>query len=62
MTARAAAAAGALELEAFRGEGLRAALYVVPVLGVLLAISLVAGARSCGHDVARRQPTPQARA
>jgi predicted MFS family arabinose efflux permease len=54
MTARAAAAAGAVELESFRAEGLRAAFYLVPALGLLLAASLVAGARTAARDSDRR--------
>src|SRR5215467_2955799 len=55
-TKRAAAAAGVSEvtqraLEPFRGEGLHYAMYIVPVLGVLLALVLIAASRTVTKDV-----------
>jgi MFS family permease len=48
------AAAGAIELEPFRGAGLHAAMYVVPVLSILLALVLFAATRTVGRDMERR--------
>jgi predicted MFS family arabinose efflux permease len=57
-TARAADAAGVAErtvraLEPFRAEGLHTAMYVVPALGILLALVLFAGSRTVGADMER---------
>ncbi len=57
-TARAALAAGVTELtpralEPFRADGLRMAMYAVPVLGTLLSLVLFAGSRTVGRDVER---------
>lgn len=48
------AAAGAAVLEPFRGAGLHAAMYAVPVLSVLLAIVLFAATRTVARDMERR--------
>jgi MFS family permease len=48
------AAAGAIELEPFRGAGLHAAMYAVPVLSILLALVLFAATRTVGRDMERR--------
>lgn len=55
-TARAATAAGVLDrsagaLEPFRGEGLHAAMYAIPLLAFLLAIVLFAASRTVRRDV-----------
>jgi MFS family permease len=55
-TKRAAAAAGVTEvtqqaLEPFRADGLHYAMYIVPVLGVLLALVLIAASRTVTKDV-----------
>jgi predicted MFS family arabinose efflux permease len=51
LSARAAAAAGSpVVTEAFRAQGLHQAMYVVPVVGVLLALVLFAGARAAARD------------
>jgi hypothetical protein len=57
-THRAAAAAGAAAatgpaLEPFRGEGLHAAMYLVPALSFLLAFVLFAATRTVGRDMDR---------
>ncbi|HJQ35860.1 MAG TPA: MFS transporter [Thermoanaerobaculia bacterium] len=49
-----AAAAGATNLEPFRGAGLHSAMYVVPVLCVLLAGVLFAATRTVARDMERR--------
>ncbi len=49
-----AAAAGATNLEPFRGAGLHSAMYVVPVLCVLLAFVLFAATRTVARDMERR--------
>jgi MFS family permease len=54
-TVRAAEAAGitnftAATLEPFRAEGLRQAMYVIPVLGALLTLVLYAGSRTVARD------------
>jgi MFS family permease len=48
------AAAGALNLEPFRGAGLHSAMYLVPVLSILLALVLFAATRTVGRDMERR--------
>lgn len=58
-TKKAAAAAGLLAhggraLEPFRAEGLHSAMYMIPVLSVLLAIVLFAGSRTVARDMERR--------
>ena len=51
LAARAAAAAGSLvATEAFRAQGLREAMYIVPALSVVLAAVLFAGARASARD------------
>ncbi len=57
---RAMNAAGATNLEAFRGMGLQQAMVVMPVLSVLLAIVLYAGSRTMTKDIARRDARLQA--
>ena len=54
-TRQAAAAAGVAEttavaLEPFRGVGLQQAMYLIPALGVLLALVLFAGSRTVTRD------------
>jgi predicted MFS family arabinose efflux permease len=58
-TKKAAAAAGvtgldARALEPFRAEGLHSAMYMIPVLSVLLAIVLFAASRTVARDMDRR--------
>jgi len=58
-TKKAAAAAGlsvlgARALEPFRAEGLHSAMYMIPVLSVLLAMVLFAGSRTVARDMERR--------
>jgi len=48
------AAAGATVLEPFRGAGLHSAMYVVPVLSILLALVLFAATRTVARDMERR--------
>lgn len=48
------AAAGAAVLEPFRGAGLHAAMYAVPVLSTLLAFVLFAATRTVARDMERR--------
>ena len=48
------AAAGAAELEPFRGAGLHSAMYAVPVLCILLAFVLFAASRTVARDMERR--------
>jgi MFS family permease len=48
------AAAGGPELEPFRGAGLHSAMYVVPVLSILLALVLFAATRTVARDMERR--------
>lgn len=48
------AAAGALELEPFRGAGLHSAMVAVPVLSILLAGVLFAATRTVARDMERR--------
>lgn len=55
-TARAARAAGLVDLtqqtlEPFRGPGLHAAMYIIPALGLLLALVLFAGSRTVAADM-----------
>ncbi len=38
-------------LEAFKGEGLRSAMYVIPVLNLLLTVCMLAAARSVPRDI-----------
>ena len=47
------AAQGAAVLEPFRGEGLHAAMYLVPVLNILLALVLFAATRTVAKDMDR---------
>lgn len=59
-TKRAAAAAGVTDfrqqaLEPFRAEGLHSAMYLIPALGVVLTLVLLAGARTVGRDMERLQ-------
>lgn len=48
------AAVGKKALEPFRAEGLHSAMYMIPVLSVLLAIVLFAGSRTVARDMERR--------
>jgi hypothetical protein len=51
LAARAAAAAGSpVVTEVFRAQGLHQAMYVVPVLGLALAVVLFAAARAAVRD------------
>jgi predicted MFS family arabinose efflux permease len=59
-TARAARAAGVIQLthqalEPFRAVGLRSAMYVIPVLSVLLALVLFAASRTVERDIEKLQ-------
>jgi MFS family permease len=59
-TERAALAAGTTEtsqraLEPFRAEGLHLAMYVIPVLGLILAVVLFAGSRTVAKDMEKLQ-------
>ena len=47
------AAAGATELEPFRGAGLHSAMYAIPVLSILLALVLFAATRTVARDMDR---------
>ncbi len=38
-------------LEIFRAEGLHTAMYVIPILGILLTLILVAGSRTVGREI-----------
>ncbi|MCU1328433.1 MAG: transporter [Bryobacterales bacterium] len=56
MARRAADAAGSPVLtEAFRAVGLQQAMFIMPVLSVLLAVVLYLGSRTISRDVERRQ-------
>jgi MFS family permease len=48
------AAAGATELEPFRGAGLHSAMYSIPVLSIILALVLFAATRTVARDMERR--------
>ena len=48
------AAAGAAVLEPFRGAGLHSAMYVVPMLSILLALVLFAATRTIARDMEQR--------
>jgi MFS family permease len=59
-TKKAATAAGVVEftrqaLEPFRAEGLHSAMYIIPVLGVLLTAVLFAGSRTVTKDMEKLQ-------
>ncbi|MCU1291109.1 MAG: major facilitator superfamily 1 [Acidobacteria bacterium] len=59
-TRRAATAAGILDssqaaLEPFRAEGLHSAMYIIPVLSVLLALVLFAASRTVTKDIEKLQ-------
>src|SRR5687768_2301310 len=54
------AAQGAIVLEPFRGEGLHAAMYLIPVLNILLALVLFAATRTVGKDMDRMRAGLQA--
>ena len=59
-TTRAAQFAGVTEnsqtaLEAFRAEGLHTAMYVIPILGVVLTAILLAGSRTVTKEIERMQ-------
>jgi MFS family permease len=59
-TARAASAAGVTiltqqSLEPFRAEGLHAAMYMIPALGVLLTLVLFAASRTVTKDMEKLQ-------
>jgi MFS family permease len=58
-TRRAAVAAGATifttkALEPFRGAGLHSAMYLIPVLSILLTLVLFAGSRTVAADMEKR--------
>jgi MFS family permease len=56
MARRAADAAGSPVLtEAFRAVGLQQAMFIMPVLSVLLAVVLYFGSKTISRDVERRQ-------
>ncbi|HEX2834232.1 MAG TPA: MFS transporter [Thermoanaerobaculia bacterium] len=48
------AAAGATLLEPFRGAGLHAAMYAIPILSILLALVLFAATRTVARDMENR--------
>ena len=48
------AAAGATDLDPFRGAGLHSAMFSIPLLCVLLALVLFAATRTLGRDMDRR--------
>ena len=59
-TKRAAQAAGVVDLsqaalEPFRAEGLHSAMYIVPILGVVLTLVLFAGSRTVTGEIERLQ-------
>ncbi|HEX7419399.1 MAG TPA: MFS transporter [Thermoanaerobaculia bacterium] len=54
------AAAGAKSLEPFRGQGLHSAMYLIPVLSVLLAVVLFAASRTVAADMDKRDVIPSA--
>ncbi len=59
-TKRAAEAAGVVEisqaaLEPFRAEGLHTAMYIIPILGVILTFILFAGSRTVTKEIDRLQ-------
>jgi sugar phosphate permease len=59
-TGRAARAAGVVELSArtlepFRAEGLHSAMYIIPALGLLLTLVLLAGSRTVTRDMEKLQ-------
>jgi MFS family permease len=59
-TKRAAVASGVVEitqktLEPFRAGGLHSAMYIIPALGLLLALVLFAGSRTVNQDMERLQ-------
>lgn len=59
-TRRAAAAQGVSvftqqSLEPFRAEGLHSAMYLIPALGLILTLVLLAGARTVGKDMEKLQ-------
>ena len=53
-TRKAAATAGASILEPFRGQGLHSAMYLIPILGVLLTLVLFAASRTVAADMEKR--------
>jgi len=52
---RAATLAGLAYSEQFRAQGLHQAMYIIPLLSLILAAVLFAGARTTGNDMARFQ-------
>jgi hypothetical protein len=55
-TARAASAAGVVQstataLEPYRGDGLHAAMHIIPLLAGVLAVVLYAATRTVGKDI-----------
>jgi len=59
-TRRAASLAGVMEstqaaLEPFRAEGLHTAMYVIPILGVILTVILLAGSRTVTCEIEKMQ-------
>jgi len=59
-TRRAALLAGVTDtanvaLEPFRAEGLHSAMYIIPILGVILTVVLFAGSRTVSKDIERLQ-------
>jgi MFS family permease len=53
-TRKAAAAAGTGILEPFRGQGLHSAMYLIPVLSVVLTLVLFAASRTVAGDMEKR--------
>jgi predicted MFS family arabinose efflux permease len=59
-TERAARSAGVIEvsaktLEPFRAEGLHSAMYIIPLLGLVLTVILLAGSRTVTRDMGKLQ-------
>ncbi len=48
------AAAGAMILEPYRGQGLHSAMYLIPILSIFLTLVLFAGSRTVAADMERR--------
>src|SRR5262249_24774360 len=48
------AAAGATSLEPYRGQGLHSAMYLIPILSILLTLVLFAASRTVARDMEKR--------
>jgi MFS family permease len=59
MARRAADAAGAVRLtEAFKAIGLQQAMFIIPILSLLLAVVLYCGSRTIARDMRKREAIP----